>query len=46
MYHVPLALQCIYGDSDEGGENGNGEEGNEISGGRKRVEIAWPLECR
>ena len=26
MYHVPLALQCIYGCSDEGGENGDGEE--------------------
>ena len=28
MYHVPLALQCIYGRSDEG-ENGDGEEGRE-----------------
>ena len=27
MYHVPLALQCIYGHSDEGCENGDGEEG-------------------
>ena len=27
MYHVPLALQCIYGRSDEGSENGDGEEG-------------------
>ena len=27
MYHVPSALQCIYGRSDEGGENG--EEGRE-----------------
>ena len=33
MYHVPLALQCIYGNSDEGGENGDGE----------RVEITWLL---
>ena len=31
MYHFPLAHQCIYGRSDEG-ENGNGEEGSEISG--------------
>ena len=45
MYHIPLALQCIYGCS-EGGENGDGEEGSEISGGGKRVEIAWPLLCR
>ena len=27
MYHVPLALQCINGCSDEGGENG--KEGRE-----------------
>ena len=25
---------------------GMGEEGSEISGGGKRVEIAWPLVCR
>ena len=43
MYHVPLALQCIYECSDEGGENGDGKEGSEISGGRERVETAWPL---
>ena len=29
-YHVPLALQFIYGCSDEG-ENGDGEEGSEWS---------------
>ena len=40
MYHVPLALHCIYGCSDEGGENEDGEEGSEISGVGKRVEIA------
>ena len=27
MYHVTLALQCICGRSDEGGENGDWEEG-------------------
>ena len=27
MHHVPLALQCIYGRSAEGVENGDGEEG-------------------
>ena len=27
MYHVLMALQCIYGCSDERGENGDGEEG-------------------
>ena len=31
MYHVLLALQCIYGCSDAA-ENGDGEERNEISG--------------
>ena len=34
-------LQCIYGYSDEGGENGDGEEGSGISGGGKIVEIVW-----
>ena len=29
MYHVPLALQCIYGCSDELDENGDEEEGRE-----------------
>ena len=27
MHHVPLAFQCIYGCSDERGENGDGKEG-------------------
>ena len=31
IYHVRLALQCIYRCSD-GGKNGDGEEGCEISG--------------
>ena len=35
MYNVPLGLQYIYGRSNEGGENGDGEEGSEISGGGK-----------
>ena len=30
VYHVPLGLQCIYGRSDEGGENEDGEEGREL----------------
>ena len=29
MHHVPLALQYIYGRSDEGGENGDEKEGRE-----------------
>ena len=37
MYHVPLAFQCIYGCSDERGENGDGEEENEVFGGGERV---------
>ena len=34
------------GHSDEGSENRDGEEGSEILGGGKRVEIDWPLVCR
>ena len=34
MYHVPMAFQCIYECYGEGGENGDEEEGSEISGGR------------
>ena len=44
MYHVPFLFN-VYIDSDEGGENGDGKKGNEISGGRKRVEIALSLIC-
>ena len=32
LYHVPVALQNIYGCNDKRGENGDGNE-NEISGG-------------
>ena len=39
MYHVPLALQCIYESSDEGGEDGDRKEGIEIPGEGERVEI-------
>ena len=31
VYHVPLALKCIYGRSGEGIENEDGEEVSEIS---------------
>ena len=31
VYHVPLAFQCIYGCSGERSENGDGEEGIDIS---------------
>ena len=41
MYHVPLAVQCIYGCSDEGGEDRDRKEANEIPGGGERVEITW-----
>ena len=27
-----MAVQCVYGWSDKGGENGDGKEGSEISG--------------
>ena len=46
VYHVPLILSCIYGRSDEGGENLDGVEESEISRRGKRVEIARPLVCR
>ena len=39
VYHVPLALQHVYGCSDEIGENGDEEDGSEISEGRKKVKI-------
>ena len=32
-HHVPLALQCIYGFSDRGGENVDGKDGMGTSGG-------------
>ena len=41
--HVPLALQCVYGSSDETGKNG---DGSEISGKGKRVEINSPFAYR
>ena len=43
MCHVPLGIQCLYGCSDERSENGNREDGSEVSGGREIVEIVWPL---
>ena len=43
MIHVSLVVQCIYGWSNEGGEDG--EEGSELPGEWERVEIAWPLVC-
>ena len=33
MYHVSLAVQCTYGWSDEGDEEGDGDEGSKILGG-------------
>ena len=30
MYHVPLAVKCIYGCSNEGGNNEDGKEGREL----------------
>ena len=43
LHHGPYAPQCVYGCSDERGEDGDWFE---ISEGGKRVEIAWPLVCR
>ena len=45
MYHVPLAVQWIYGWSDERSEDGEGEVGSVIPGGWERVEIARLLVC-
>ena len=45
VYHDLLAFQCIYGCSD-GGKNGEGKEGSEISGGGKRVKVDLLLVCR
>ena len=36
MYHIPLAVQCLYGCSDEGGEDEDGKERSEILGGGER----------
>ena len=30
MYHAALAVQCIYGCSDEGSQDGDGKEGSEL----------------
>ena len=43
MYHDSLAVQCTYGWSNEGGEDGDVKEGSELPGGWERVEIALNL---
>ena len=43
MYHVPLAVQCVYGWNDEGSEDGDGKEWSELPGAWERVEIADDL---
>ena len=40
MYHVSLAVQCIYGGSDEGDEDRDVKEGSENPGGWERVKIS------
>ena len=44
MYHVPLAVQRIYGWSNERGEDGDGKEGSEFPRGWERVEIEAQME--
>ena len=39
-----MAPQCIYGWSDEVGEDGDRKKGSEIHGGWERVKIAWPID--
>ena len=41
MYHVSLVVQCIYGLSEKGSEDGDGKEGGELPGGWERVEIVY-----
>ena len=44
LYHVcPFGFSCVYGCSDEGGENRDGEDGNEIIRGGEIMEIVWSL---
>ena len=43
MYHISLAVQCIYRWSDEGGEDVDGKEGSELHGGWERVEMSGLL---
>ena len=42
MYHVSLGVQCIWMEC-EGDEDEDGNEGSELPGGWKRVEIAGLL---
>ena len=46
VYHVFKTSKCIHGNSDKGGENGNGKEENDVSGGGERLEFAWVLVCK
>ena len=46
VYHLSLAVQCIYGWNDERGEYGDGKEDSELFGGWEIREIACPLVCR
>ena len=46
LYHVPLAFQRVNGGSNERTENGDGEDGSEISEGEKRMKTPCPLVCR
>ena len=46
VYHVPLAVKCIYGWREEGSKDGVEKEGSELFRGWERVEIPWPLVCR
>ena len=41
LYHISLALQCVYGCNDERSENGDGKDRSEIPR-RGEEEITWP----
>ena len=43
---VSLAFQRVYRCSDERSNNEDGEDESEISGGGKKMKIAWPNVCR
>ena len=45
FYHASWLFD-VYMDAVMRGANWDGEDGSEISGGGRKVEIAWPFVCR
>ena len=45
-YHASFFIfQCIYGPSNEGGQNIDKEDGRDISREGENTEITWPVSC-